>query len=213
MTTSKTSLYIKGWEFTAVIEITSTVLYKALKKYDLFRYFDQWFIDSSFLNYFTWKTIVYRKIREFEVNAWDRFISDHPDLYVMQACLEKTSPRKFWSISEQFPDLVCCLHSQVRLTGSLRLNGRILWLENTEGIFYFICKQENETQSHFLLVSVQAYRIGANLVSTSNKSNRKDGAHMLHFIINLNQHHKTLLLSGSLPLTFDTSTMTVIALL
>ena len=57
----------------------------ALKKYGLFSYFDQWFIDFSFPIYFTWKTIVYRKIRE--VNAWDTFITDHPDLHVAQTCL------------------------------------------------------------------------------------------------------------------------------
>ena len=38
----------------------------AFEKYGIFCYFDQWFIDSSFPTYFTWKTIVYRKIREFE---------------------------------------------------------------------------------------------------------------------------------------------------
>ena len=97
----------------------------ALRKYGLFSYFDQWFIDSSFPTYVTSKTIVYRKVREFEANAWDTFITDHPDLYIAQACLENTSPRKFWSISEQFPDLVCCLHTQVRLMGSLGLNGGI----------------------------------------------------------------------------------------
>ena len=62
----------------------------ALKKYGFFCYFDQWFIDSSYPTYFTWKTIVYRKIREFEANAWDTFITDHPDLYIAQACLENT---------------------------------------------------------------------------------------------------------------------------
>ena len=35
--------------------------------------------------------------------------------------------------------------------------------------------------------------------------------HMSHFIMNLNQHHKTLLLLGCLALPFDTSTMTAIA--
>ena len=72
----------------------------ALKKYDLFCYFDQWFIDSSFPTYFTWKAIVYRKIREFEANAWDTFITDHPDLHIAHDCLVNTPPRKFWSISE-----------------------------------------------------------------------------------------------------------------
>ena len=114
----------------------------ALKKYCLFCYFDQWFIDSSFPTYFTWKTIVYRKIRKFEANAWDTFITDHRDLYIAHDCLVNTPPRKFWYISEQFPDLVCCLHTQVRLMGSLGLNGGIPWLRNTEGTLCFICKQE-----------------------------------------------------------------------
>ena len=61
----------------------------ALKKYGFFSYFDQWFIDSYFRTYFTWKTIINRKIRELEANAWDTFITDHPDLYIVQACLEK----------------------------------------------------------------------------------------------------------------------------
>ena len=127
-------------------------IYDALKKYGLFSYFDQWYIGSSFPTYFTWKTIVYRKIREFEANAWDTFITDHPDLYIAQACLENTSLRKFWSICEQFPDLVCCLHTQVRLMGSLGLNEGIPLLKNTEGILCLICKQGNETLSHFLSV-------------------------------------------------------------
>ena len=48
-----------------------------------------------------------------EANAWDTFITDHPDLYIAHDCLVNTTPSKFWSISEQFPDLVCCLHTQV----------------------------------------------------------------------------------------------------
>ena len=109
------------------------------------------------------------KVREFKVTAWNTFITDHPDLYVVQACLEKTSPRKFWSISEQFPDLVCYLHAQVRLIGSLGLNGGISWLKNTEGALSFIYKQGNETLSHFLFVCSSFRRpfdsFQANLVS------------------------------------------------
>ena len=56
----------------------------ALKKYGLFCYFDQWFVDSSFPTYITWKAIVCRKIREFEANAWDTFITDHPDLHTLR---------------------------------------------------------------------------------------------------------------------------------
>ena len=187
---------------------------EALKKYGHFSYFDQWFIDSSFPTYFKWKTIVYCKIREFEANARDTITTDHPDLYVAQACLEKTSPSKLWSISEQLPDLVCCLHTQVRLMGNLGLNGRIPWLRNTEGTLCFICKQENDTLGHFLFVCTSFRRhsdsLWANLITKINKCNPTDGDHMLHCIMNLNQHHKTLLPPGCLLLPFDISTMTVI---
>ena len=117
----------------------------ALKKYGLFCYFDQWFIDSSFPTYFTWKANVYCKIREFEANAWNMFIADHPDLHIAHDCLVNTPPHKFWSISEQFSDLVCCLHTQVRLMGSLGLNGGIPWLRNTEGTLVSFA---NKTMKH-----------------------------------------------------------------
>ena len=187
----------------------------ALKKYGLFCYFDYWFIDSSFPTYFTRKTIRrYRRIREFEANEWDTFITDHSDLYIVHDCPVNTPPRKLWSISEQFPDLVCCLHTHVRLMGSLGLYGGIPWLRNTEGTLCFICKHENETLNHFPFVCTSFRRhfnsLWANLVSKINNSNPTDGAPMSHFIMNLNQHHKTLLLLGCLPLPFDISTMTVI---
>ena len=117
---------------------------------------------------------MYRKIREFEANAWDTFISDHPNLYLAQACLENTSSPKSWSISEQFPDLVCCLHSQGRLMGNLGLNGGIPWLKNTEGTLCFICKQENQTLSYFFVcISFRQHfdSLWVNLVSKINNSN------------------------------------------
>ena len=182
----------------------------ALKKYGLFSYFNQWFIDSPFPNYFTWKTIVYRKIRECEANGWDTFITDHPDRYNAQLA----SFGLF--LNSYLINLVCCLHTQVRLMGSLGLNGGIPWLQTTEGTLCFICKQENETLSHFLFVCTCFRRhfdsIWANLISKINNSNpvSVNGAHMSHFIMNLNHHHKTLLLLGCHPLPFDISTMTVI---
>ena len=98
--------------------------------------------------------------------------------------------------------------------GSLGPNGGISWLRNTEGTLCFIYKQENETLSHFRFVCISCRRhfesLWANLVSKINNSNPTDGAPMSHFIMNLNQHHKTLLLLGCLPLPCDISTITVI---
>ena len=158
---------------------------------------------SSFPTYITWKTVVYRKIGGFEADAWDTFIIDISERYVAQACLDKTSPHKFWSIAEPFPDLVCCLYAQVRLMGILGLNGGIPWLKSTEGSLCFISTQKLK---HFLFVCISFCRyfdfLWANLASKVNRSNPTDGAHMSQFIINLNQHHKTLLLLRCLPLPF-----------
>ena len=137
-------------------------------------------------------------------------------IYILRKLALKhiTSQVLVYLFCEQFPDLVCCLHTQVRLMGSLGLNEGIPWLKNTEGILCLICKQGNETLSHFLSVCTSFCRhfdsLWADLVSKIKNSNPTDGAHMSHFIMNLNRHHKTLLLPECLPLPFDISTMTVI---
>ena len=91
--------------------------------------------------------------------------------------------------------------------GSLGLNGGISWLKNTKGTLCFICDQEIETLSHFLLYvpvfadisthfgpiwSVRLTKATLQIVSTCR-----------NFIMNLNQHHETLLLLGYLPLPFQ----------
>ena len=148
------------------------------------------------------------------INAWDAFISDHPELYIAQACLDNISPYTFWSISEQFPDLVCRLHTQVRLMGNFGLNGGIPWLKNTEGSLCFICKQETETLSHFLFECANFREhfdsLWANLTLKLKQRNPTDGTRMSYFIENLDLRHKTLLLLGCLPLPFDNPTVTMI---
>ena len=52
------------------------------------------------------------KISEFEDISWNSFALDHDNMTLAQANL---SPDVFWSISDQYPDLVCCLHVQVTL--------------------------------------------------------------------------------------------------
>ena len=72
-------------------------------------------------------------------------------MQIAQACLENVSPHKFWSISEQHPDLVSRLHIQTRLMDNFGLNGGIPWLSNTDGAICFLCNVDIETVSHFLL--------------------------------------------------------------
>ena len=186
-----------------------------LHKYDLFGYFESWFSDSTFPTYLTLKTIVMRKIHEFEEKAWNYFVCGHPNMQIAQACLENVSPHKFWSISEQHPDLVSRLHIQIRLMGSnFGLNGGIPWFCNTDGVICFLCKVDIETVSHFLL-DCPNFRehfdtLWANLTVKVTKLNDIDGRQISEFIGKLDRHQKALLLLGCLRLPFDAVTITMI---
>ena len=40
-------------------------------------------------------------------------------MHVAQECLANVSPEQFWSIADNYPDLVKCLHVQSDLQGTL----------------------------------------------------------------------------------------------
>ena len=54
-------------------------------------------------------------------------------------CLKNGSSFRFWSLANQFPDLISRLHVQVRLMGNFGFNGSLPWLQNTDGAICFIC--------------------------------------------------------------------------
>ena len=89
------------------------------------------------------------KIYDFEGHAWDSFCESHPNMTVVQSCLENVSPFRFWSLANQFSDLVSRMHVQVRLMGNFGLNGSLPWLQNTDGAICFICKEDIEMVTHF----------------------------------------------------------------
>ena len=68
------------------------------------------FLTPLFQHILTWKTIVIRKLHKFEEKAWNDFVYGHPNMQIAKASLENVSPHKFWSISQQHPDLVSRLH-------------------------------------------------------------------------------------------------------
>ena len=131
-----------------------------------------------------------------------------------QHCLENISPFQFWSIANSYPDLVRCLHVQVRLMGNLGLNGGVPWLSNTEGEICFICKENVEDVEHFFFdcreFKVNFESIWCNLRQKILTANPTDGAQIYDFISHLNKQCKTLLLLGGLKLPFDQSTTTLI---
>ena len=98
---------------------------QALQKYDLFDHFKEWFYDCIFPVYTEWKKIVRRKVSEMQKGIWMDFCSNHPDLKVAQDCLNNVHPYYFWSLANQYPDLVKRLHTQVRLICNFGFNGAL----------------------------------------------------------------------------------------
>ena len=68
----------------------------------------------------------------------------HPGMRVTQACFDDMPPHHFWSLADEYSDLVTRMHTQVRLMGNLGLNGSVPWLKDTEGTSCFICKEDIE---------------------------------------------------------------------
>ena len=82
--------------------------------------------------------------------------------------------------------------------------------QNTDGAICFICKEEIESVTHFLLDFSYSRN---NFDSPWNKlklkiaqSNQTDGVYICNFITNLDRHSKVLLLLGGLALPFDSET-------
>ena len=187
---------------------------ESLKKFDLFYYFETWYNSSIFPSYPNWKNIVRDNILHFEKLAWHSYCDTHPEMQTASSCLANVTPFHFWSLADQFPDLVSRLHVQVRLMGQFGLSGGIPWLRDTDGAFCFVCKQDVESVTHFFLdcsyFKQNFLSLWRNLKLKITVSNQADGVNICRFIDNLDRHHRVLLLLGGLCLPFDNVTNTLI---
>ena len=86
---------------------------------------------------------------DFEGRAWDSFYESHPNMRVAQSCLENVSSFRFWSLANQFPDLVSRMHVQVRLMGNFGLDSSLPQLQDTDVAICLICKEDIESVTHF----------------------------------------------------------------
>ena len=159
---------------------------EALHKYELFHYFENWHNSSIFPIYSSWKRIVWDKIFDFERRAWDSFCEFHPNTRVVQSCLKNVFHFRFWSLANQFPDLVSGLHVKVRLMDNFGLKGSLPWLQNTDGAICFIWKEDIESVMHCFL---DCCYFRNNFESLWNKlkikiarSNTIDGAYICVFV-------------------------------
>ena len=138
----------------------------------------------------------------------------HPDMHIIQICFENISPPDFWSLADEYPDLVTRLHMQERLMGSFGLNGSVPWLKDTEGVLCFICKEDIENTYHFFLDCPKFKEsfdsVWRNLQLRVTRSSPTNAIQIANFINNLNRQNKVMLLVGGLSLPFDNQTTTLV---
>ena len=131
-----------------------------------------------------------------------------------RTCLDNVSPNKLWSISDQYPDLVCHLHVQIRLMGNFGFSEELPWASKADDALCFICKECNDNLYHFLFdcpyFCDNFDSLWSSLVIKATNCNSADGSHVSSFLTNLDQHNKALMLVGCLPLPFDSVTVTVL---
>ena len=82
------------------------------------------------------------------MKKWTKYCASHPNLHLAKACIDTVPPQQFWSLIDQYPDLVRHLRVQVILVGNLGLNAGVPWLSDTDGRKRFICKNGVEDTGH-----------------------------------------------------------------
>ena len=120
----------------------------------------------------------------------------------------------FWSISNQYPDLVTRLHVQIRLMGNFGFCACVPWTIRADESLCFVCKEAKDDLYHFLFDCSNFRKdfdsLWSSLDAKASNSSTTDGSQISAFIKNLDQDSKALLLLGCLPLPFDSMTLTVI---
>ena len=74
----------------------------------------------------------------------------HPSYKLAETCLNLVSPQMFWSISNQYPDLVTRLHVQIRLMGNFGFTACVPWTIRADESLCFVCKEAKDDFYHFL---------------------------------------------------------------
>ena len=49
-------------------------------------------------------------VRNYEEGPWADYYVNHPSIHIAQACLKNVTPYQFWSLADNYPDLVSRIH-------------------------------------------------------------------------------------------------------
>ena len=134
-------------------------------------------------------------------------------MQVAQACLYNVSLHQFWSIANNFPELVSLPHA-IRLMGNCSFNGGIPWLSNTDGAHcFFFCKESIKDVSHFLF-DCSEFRddfesVWVNLGREIMSSNSVAGVQIANLLVVQIDSKRLFCYWGGLRLPFDQATATL----
>ena len=83
--------------------------------------------------------------------------------------------------------------------GQFGLSGGISWIRDSDGASCFVCKQDVESVTHFVLdcsyFKQNFLSLWRNLKLKITVPNQADGVNICQFTDNLDRHHKVLLLN------------------
>ena len=135
-------------------------------------------------------------------------------MHVAQTCSENMPSQQFWSIADEYLDLITRLHTQVRLMGNFGPNASVPWLRIPKAHFALFVRRISKNSNHFLLDCPQFKEnfdsIWRNLDPKIMRSNPTNGIQIADFIKRLNRQRKIMLLVGGLSLPFDHETTTLV---
>ena len=114
----------------------------------------------------------------------------------------------FWSISNQYPDLVTRLHVRIRLMGNFGFSAYVPWTIRADESFCFVCKEARDDLCSYFRKNFDS--LWPNLDVKASNSSPTDDSQISSFIKNLSQNNKCLLLLRCLLLSFDSMTLTAI---
>ena len=127
------------------------------------------------------------------MNKWTEYCVSHPNLHLAKACIDNIPPQQFWSLTDQYRDLVDHLHVQVRLMFNIGLNAGVPWLSDTDGRKCFICKNVFEDAGHFFF-DCMSFRenftiLWSNLTTALFDANPLESNFMFSFLVSLDRKH------------------------
>ena len=182
----------------------------SLETYNLIPYLHLWQRVSIFLSYRKWKQIVNSGTFKHERAYFLTVSEEKPFVKLTLTALANYSPSNFWSLTWNNPDLVPKIRTQIRLLVNVGLRGGVPWLQGTSDIICPLCKVEPEDNFHFMsrcnIMKPEWDRFWEKLLSIVEVNCRQECDILTHFLRNLDNYSRVLLLSGGLKLPFQKHT-------